>query len=176
MARRFPGLTRFVPILFAWLAITTFAGVLIETLLLYPNIFSDVPGSLVHSTEFFSEMGPGDVFPVLGMTTLVAGILTVGLVWSHPGARRRALVAVAVTLIGEFAFSAWYFWPRNTVMFEEGPAVHSTEVLVQAAAEFQSGHWLRLAMCAVTAVLAFSAHLQVIERSPRVTRVEQEVA
>lgn len=165
MARRRPGLARFMSIVFAWLAITTFSGVLIETLLVYPNIFRDVPASLALSMEFFSEVGPGDVFPVLGMATLVAGVLAVWLVWPWRGARARALGAVAVNLAGEFAFSAWYFWPRNTVMFVEGARVHPAEVLERVAWEFETGHWLRLAMCAVTAALAFSALLQVVEHN-----------
>jgi hypothetical protein len=152
---------RAVSILFAWMAITTFSGVLIETLLIYPNIFGDVPASLTRSTAFFSEVGPGDVFPVLGLTTLVAGLLTTALTWSLRPARIRAVVAVAVTAIGEFAFSAWFFWPRNTVMFVEGPAMHPATHLVRVAWEFETGHWLRLAMCGVTAVLAFSALLRV---------------
>lgn len=156
------GPARAVSIGFAWMAMTTFSGVLIETLLIYPNIFADVPASLMRSTGFFSEVGPGDVFPVLGLATLVTGVLTVVVTWPLRAARLRALVAVAVTLAGEFGFSAWFFWPRNTVMFVEGPAVHSAGELARVAWEFETGHWLRLASCAVTAVLAFSALLRVV--------------
>lgn len=153
---------RAVSIVFAWVAITTFSGVLIETLLIYPNIFGDVPTSLARSTEFFSEVGPGDVFPVLGLATVVTGLLTIAVTWSLRPARLRALAAVAVALVGEFGFSAWFFWPRNTVMFVEGPAVHPADELVRVASEFESGHWLRLAMCGATAVLAFAALLPVL--------------
>ncbi|MDN5917503.1 MAG: DUF1772 domain-containing protein [Pseudonocardia sp.] len=153
---------RAVSIVFAWVAITTFSGVLIETLLIYPNVFADVPTSLARSTEFFSEVGPGDVFPVLGLTTLLTGLLTIVVTWPLRPARLRALGAVAVTLLGEFGFSAWFFWPRNTVMFVEGPAVHPAGELARVAWEFETGHWLRLALCGVTAVLAFSALLRVL--------------
>lgn len=153
---------RAASVVFAWVAITTFSGVLIETLLIYPNIFGDVPASLARSSEFFSEVGPGDVFPVLGPATLVTGLLTVALAWSLRPARLLALAAVAVALVGEFGFSAWFFWPRNTMMFVEGPAVHPAAELVRVAGEFENGHWLRLAMCAATAVLAFSALLRVL--------------
>jgi hypothetical protein len=153
---------RAVSIVFAWVAIMTFSGVLIETLLIYPNIFGEVPASLAWSTEFFSEVGPSDVFPVLGLATLVTGLLAVAVTWTFRPARIRALAAVAVTLLGEFGFSAWYFWPRNTVMFVEGAAVHGDAELVRVAWEFETGHWLRLAMCGLTAVLAFSALLWVV--------------
>lgn len=151
-----------VSVVFAWVAITTFSGVLIETLLIYPNIFGDVPTSLVRSTEFFSEVGPGDVFPVLGIATLATGLLTVVTTWRLRSARLRALIAVAVVLVGEFGFSAWFFWPRNTVMFVEGPAVHAADELVRVAWEFETGHWLRLLMCGVTAVFAFGTLLRVL--------------
>jgi hypothetical protein len=45
-------------------------------------------------------------------------------------------------------------------MFIEGPAVHDTAYLQQVAAEFQAGHWVRVAAGAVTAVLAFTAMLR----------------
>jgi hypothetical protein len=163
--------TRVVSIVFAWTAITTFSGVLIETLLIYPNIFADVPASLTRSTAFFSEVGPGDVFPVLGMATLVSGLLTVAVAWTLRTVRIRALAAVAVAAGGEFAFSAWFFWPRNTVLFVEGPAVHPATELVRVAWEFETAHWLRLAMCGVTAVLAFSAMLRVVAGRRPVTSI-----
>lgn len=154
--------TRAVSIVFAWVAITTFSGVLIETLLIYPNIFADVPASLARSTAFFSEVGPGDVFPVLGLATLVTGVATIAVTWRLRPARLRALAAVAVALVGEFGFSAWFFWPRNTVMFVEGPAIHPAGELVRVAWEFETGHWLRLALSGVAALLAFSALLRVL--------------
>ncbi len=164
-----------VSVVFAWVAITTFSGVLIETLLIYPNIFGDVPESLVRSSEFFSEVGPGDVFPVLGMATLVTGLLTVATTWRLRPARFRALIAVAVVLVGEFGFSAWFFWPRNTVMFVDGPAVHATDELIRVAWEFETGHWLRLVLCGVTAVLAFGTLLRVIAAPQVSTPIEQVV-
>lgn len=166
---------RAVSIVFAWVAITTFSGVLIETLLIYPNIFADVPASLVRSTVFFSEVGPGDVFPVLGLATLVTGVATIAVTWPLRPARLRASAAVVVALVGEFGFSAWFFWPRNTVMFVEGPAVHPAGELVRVAGEFEAGHWLRLALCGVTAVLAFSALLRVLAGRRAVAPVEEVV-
>jgi NTP pyrophosphatase (non-canonical NTP hydrolase) len=45
-------------------------------------------------------------------------------------------------------------------MFIEGSAVHSAAYLQQVAAEFQAGHWVRVAAGATTAVLAFVAMLR----------------
>lgn len=166
---------RAVSIVFAWVAITAFSGVLIETLLIYPNIFGDVPASLVRSTGFFSEVGPGDVFPALGLATLLTGLATIAVTWPLRPARIRALAAVAVALVGEFGFSAWFFWPRNTVLFVEGPAVHPAGELVRVAWEFETGHWLRLAVCGVTAVLAFSALLRVLAGRREAAPVRENV-
>ena len=170
-----PGVARLAAIVFAWLAITTFSGVLVETWLIYPNIFGDVPTSLALSSEFFSEVGPGDVFPVLGATTLVTGVVTAVVVWPWRAARLRVLAAVGVNLVGEFGFSAWFFWPRNQVMFTEGAAAHPAGELVRVAWEFETGHWLRLAMCAMTAVLAFAALLRMIERNDAPSPVRERV-
>lgn len=164
-----------VSVVFVWVAITTFSGVLIETLLIYPNIFGDVPASLVRSTEFFSEVGPGDVFPVLGMATLVTGLLTVATTWRLRPARSWALMAVAAAVVGEFGFSAWFFWPRNTLMFVEGPAFHATDELVRVAWEFETGHWLRLVLCGVTAVLAFGTLLRLLTPAQVSRSIEQVV-
>lgn len=169
------GTARLASIVFAWLAITTFSGVLVETWLVYPNIFGDVPASLARSSEFFSEVGPGDVFPVLGAATLATGVVTAGLVWPWRAARLRVLAAVGVNLVGEFGFSAWFFWPRNQVLFTEGAAVHPAGELARVAWEFETGHWLRLAMCAVTAVLAFAALLRMVERAGAPAPVREPV-
>lgn len=145
---------------YVWIAMVAFGGIAVETIVIYPNVFHDVPASLVGSVDFFSVTGPADFFPPMGAVTVVAAVLTVVVL---PRVRRARLFAAAslVSLVaGEFLFSLLYFWPRNDIMFEEGPAVHSAETLRQTAFQFEAGHWVRLAMSAVTAALAFTAFLR----------------
>lgn len=89
------------------------------------------------------------------MLAVVLGISAVGLSWRVENIRTWLLASVVLLLIGLFALSVFYFWPRNTIMFEEGAAVHSAEILKQTAWEFQVGHWIRLGTSVATSILAF---------------------
>jgi uncharacterized membrane protein len=75
-------------------------------------------------------------------------------------ARYWLLGSLIIILVGEFLFSAVFFWPRNTIMFEEGTAIHSAAYLQQIAQEFQIGHWLRVALSAAASALAFVGFLK----------------
>ncbi|MFC4126900.1 hypothetical protein [Nocardia rhizosphaerae] len=71
-----------------------------------------------------------------------------------PRARWWILGSLLTLFFGEFLFSVLYFWPRNEILFTEGAAVHSAEVLRRTATEFENAHRGRLAMSAVTTVAA----------------------
>jgi hypothetical protein len=145
---------------FAWMATFAFGALLVETLLLYPNIFADVPASLTRALEFMSVTAPNDVLPPLGAATIATAAGAVALTLRHRRVRGWAIGAALSMVLGELLFSAVWFWPRNTIMFVEGPAVHDAAYLQQVAAEFQAGHWVRVAAGAVTAVAAFTAMLR----------------
>ena len=53
-----------------------------------------------------------------------------------------------------------FFWPRNTILFIEGPAVHSVDVLRQTADEFQRMHWWRVAFNAFGSAAVFTGFLR----------------
>ena len=53
-----------------------------------------------------------------------------------------------------------FFWPRNTIMFTEGTAVHSVAFLKQTAREFEVGHWIRFALGAAAAATSFMGLLK----------------
>ncbi|MEU5841764.1 DUF1772 domain-containing protein [Rhodococcus sp. NPDC047139] len=150
-----PGIA--VSTAYSCVALIAFGGILAETIILYPNVFHDPPGSLDLAVRFFSQTGPADFFPPMGALTVVLGLVALVAVRRDRVARRWVAASVTVLLLGEFAFSALYFWPRNTIMFDEGIAVHSADTLRRVAAEFENGHRIRLAMSAVTATLAFGA-------------------
>jgi len=146
--------------IYAWIAVVAFGGILVETVVIYPNVFHDAPASLAQSMEFFVVTGPADLFPPMGALTVVAATCTLVLLRRYPHARWWIAASLASLVLGEFLFSALYFWPRNDIMFTEGLAVHSAEFLRQTAVEFETGHWLRLAMSGVTAALAFTGLLR----------------
>jgi hypothetical protein len=53
-----------------------------------------------------------------------------------------------------------FFWPRNTILFIEGPAVHSADVLRQTVDEFQHLHWWRVAFNAIGSAAVFIGFLK----------------
>lgn len=148
-----------VPGVYVWLAMVAFGGIAVETIIIYPNVFRDVPASLTEASDFFEITGPADFFPPMGAVTVLAALASTALTWRTP-ARWWVAGSLCTLALGEFLFSVLYFWPRNEIMFDEGAAVHSTEVLRRTATEFETGHWGRLAMSAVTATLAFLGFLR----------------
>lgn len=140
---------------YVWIAMVAFGGIAVETIVIYPNVFHDAPGSLAEAVEFFAVTGPADLFPPLGAVTVAAAVASLFLLWRVRPARWWVVGSLGTLLAGEFLFSVLYFWPRNDIMFEEGIAVHSVEFLRHTAAEFETGHWFRLGFSAVTATLAF---------------------
>ena len=56
-------------------------------MVLYPNIFHEVPHSLETAMEFMAVRGPGDFFPPLGMLSWLTGIGCLVLNWRVKSAR-----------------------------------------------------------------------------------------
>jgi hypothetical protein len=140
---------------YLWAAILLFGANLYETFIFYPNIFRDIPRSFEIGKEFLAVAGPADFFRPLGMAIMLAGILSVALVWPVKSARYWIMASALIVILGEYVFSASFFWPRNTIMFTEGTARHSVEFLKQTAQEFQTWHWVRLGLNGVFSALAF---------------------
>jgi hypothetical protein len=143
-----------------WVVMIFSGGLVFDTLIVYPNVFYDVPRSLDTAMDFAVVRGPRDFFPPVGTLAFLTGIGTLILGWRVKSARYWILGSVTVILVGEFLLSAAFFWPRNTIMFEEGTAVHSVAYLKQTAREFQAGHWLRFAMSAAASALSFVGFLK----------------
>ncbi|MGW0518666.1 DUF1772 domain-containing protein [Crossiella sp. NPDC003009] len=159
-------LAHLVSIAYVWVVMIAFGGVVVETVLLYPNIFRDPPASLAESMGFFQVVGPGDVFRPLGMATVAASVLAAVTLWRRPGVRWWFVASLVTLVLGEGVFSALFFWPRNTIMFTEGLAVHSAEFLRQTAAEFVTGHYFRVAFTGATAALAFTGLVRLLRARP----------
>ena len=137
-----------------WVLMILLGSVVLETFMLYPNIFRDPPASLALALEFMAVRGPSDFFPPLGFLSWVGGAGATLLGWRVRAARPWIVLSLLL-LIADGLCSIAFFWPRNTIMFVEGQAVHSAAYLRQVAAEFQSLHWARLAFTAGAALAFF---------------------
>jgi hypothetical protein len=143
-----------VTLAYLWVVMLMLGAILLETLMVYPNIFRNAPESLAYASGFFTEASPATFFRPLGMLSWVLGIATVLLTWPV-GSVRRWMVFSLLCIVADGVASMLFFWPRNTIMFVEGTAVHSPEVLRQTAEQFEQLHWLRVAFNAASAIFAF---------------------
>ena len=144
---------------FVWIVMILLGSIVLETFMVYPNIFHDPPKSFETALAFMSVRAPNDFYPPLGFLSWVAGTLSAVLVWPEKSARYWVLASVAM-MMGEGLFSMLFFWPRNEIMFIEGPAVHSAAFLRATAREFQTMHWGRVAFNAAASAFAFTALLK----------------
>jgi len=150
----------FVAVLvFLWTMMILLGSILLETFMIYPNIFHNAPERFDLALQFMSVTGPAQYFRPLGMLSVFIGVASVVLAW-RVRAARWWIVTGALMILGEGASSMIFFWPRNTIMFVEGARVHSVEVLRQTAWEFQLWHWSRLAFNAASAVFVFVGFMQ----------------
>lgn len=157
LARRLalPVLTAYL-----WLTMALFGAVLLETFMVYPNVFADPPASLELGMQFLAVSGPSDFFPPLGLASWVLGAASLVLCRRMPTVRWWVLLSLAM-FVAEGVVSMLYFWPRNDIMFVEGAAVHSAEHLRQVAQEFVTWHGRsRMLFNTVAAVAAFTAFVK----------------
>lgn len=147
-------LTYPVVLIYLWVMMILLGAITLETFMVYPNIFRNAPESLAYASGFFTEASPATFFRPLGMLTWAVGIAAVGLSWPVGNVRRWVALSL-LCIVADGVASMLFFWPRNTIMFMEGSAVHSPEVLRQTAEQFEQVHWLRVAFNAASAVFAF---------------------
>src|SRR5918998_3626559 len=139
-------------LVYLWVMMILLGSIVLETFMVYPNIFHDAPRSLETTMEFMVVRGPGDFFPPLGFLSWLTGIGSLILGWRVKPARYWILGSLLL-MVCQGLVSMAFFWPRNTIMFQEGTAVHSVAYLKQTAQEFQMGHWLRVAFNAAASAL-----------------------
>ena len=144
---------------YLWVMMILLGAIVLETFMVYPNIFHDAPRSLETAMEFMAVSTPGDFFPTLGFLSWLAGIGALILGWRVKSARCWILVSL-IMIVCEGLVSMAFFWPRNTIMFTEGTAVHSDAYLRQVAQEFQTLHWSRLAFNAAASASVFVGFLK----------------
>jgi hypothetical protein len=148
-----------VILVYLWVMMILLGSIVMETFMVYPNVFHDPPASLELGMQFMAVRGPSDFFPPLGFLSWVTGAAALVLAWPVRAARGWILFSLAM-IVCEGVVSMLFFWPRNEIMFIEGQAVHSAEVLRRVAQEFQALHWSRLAFNAAAAVAIFVGFLR----------------
>ncbi len=151
----FPVVTAYL-----WVMMILLGAIVLETFMIYPNVFADPPASLELATDFMSVSAPNDFFPPLGFLSWVLGAGALVLGWRVKAARWWILFSLAM-IVCEGVASMLYFWPRNEIMFVEGSEVHSAEYLKQIAREFETWHWRsRMGFNTAAAVAAFVGFLR----------------
>ncbi|HZA43844.1 MAG TPA: hypothetical protein VE568_00855 [Rubrobacter sp.] len=151
----FPVVTAYL-----WVMMVLFGAIVLETFMIYPNVFAAPPESLELAMDFMSVSGPSDFFPPLGVLSWVLGAGALVLSWRVDEARWWILFSLAMILC-EGVASMLFFWPRNEIMFVEGLEVHSAEYLKQVAREFETWHWRsRMGFNTAAAVAAFVGFLR----------------
>ncbi|MFI9510931.1 hypothetical protein [Nocardia sp. NPDC052566] len=135
-----------------------FAATVAETVLLYPNIFRDIPDSLELTQRFMSVVAVGDVMRPLGGALTLCALIALVAVLRYRIARGWLAASLAALISGQFLLSILYQWPRATVLFDERNS-HTLDEIERAANEFLIGQGLRIAASALTAVFAIVAAL-----------------
>ncbi|MBM7551978.1 hypothetical protein [Thalassobacillus pellis] len=146
-----------------WIQWIMLGSILLDTFMVYPNIFHDIPQSFKTAMAFMEVASPHTYFPPLGMASILTGILALILAWKVKPARYWILWSM-VMIIFEGATSILFEWPRNEIMFIEGTTVHSIEFLKQTAQEFLVIHGFRVAYNVIGSVLIFIGFLKFYEQ------------
>ncbi|WP_085507025.1 hypothetical protein [Thalassobacillus devorans] len=142
-----------------WVQWIMLGSILLDTFMVYPNIFHNIPESFATSMEFMAVASPHTYFPPLGMASIATGILAAILAWKVKPARYWILLSMSMIVL-EGGASMIFEWPRNEIMFIEGSAVHSAEFLKQTAREFLIVHWFRVAFNAIGSILMFTGFMK----------------
>ncbi len=156
--KKIQGVTFWIILAYLWVMILL-GAIVMETFMVYPNIFHDPPRSLKLGMEFMSVRAPSDFFPLLSFLSWVTGSGALILGWRVRAARWWILLSLLM-IVCEGLFSMAFFWPRNEIMFTEGTAVHSAKFLRQTAQEFQTLHWARVAFNVAASVSIFVGFLK----------------
>ncbi|MEU8899958.1 hypothetical protein [Nocardia sp. NPDC048505] len=135
-----------------------FATTAAETMLLYPNIFRDVPESLAQTEDFMSVVAVGDVMRPMGAVLTLCALVALATALVFRRARAWVAASLASLVSGQFLLSIWFQWPRASILFDDRDQ-HSLDEIERAATEFLIGQGFRVAAALATAVFAVAAAL-----------------
>ena len=146
-------------VIYSFCATTFFGALLFDLIVLYPNVFADIPASLELTSEYLTVANPGTLFPRVGQATLLSGIIAVAFNWRMSKARNILLFSLAILFGGTYLITELFFNRRNEILFLEGVAQHSVEELQAVSREFLLVNWLRVAVVFIAPWLAQTALL-----------------
>ncbi|WP_082232033.1 hypothetical protein [Halobacillus massiliensis] len=126
-----------------WIQLIMLGSILLQTFMVYPNIFYNIPHSFEVGMEFMKVAAPNTYFPPLGFLSIVTGAVAALLVWRHKSTRWWVIASMLMIML-EGSASILFEWPRNEIMFIEGADVHSAAFLKQTAREFLIVHGFRV--------------------------------
>jgi len=109
-----------VRLVYLWVILILLGSIVLETFMIYPNIFRDPPASFAVALEFMAVRTPHDFFPPLGFLSWVSGVGSLILGWRVKSARYW-IIGSLLMVVGEGICSMLLFWPRNTIMFIQAP-------------------------------------------------------
>src|SRR3712207_9319888 len=115
----FPVVTAYL-----WVMMVLFGAIVLETFMIYPNVFADPPASLELAMDFMRVSGPSDFFPPLGFLSWVLGAGALVLCWRVETARWWVAVSLLV-IMGGGVGCMLYFWPGHEDKVVQGVEVHS---------------------------------------------------
>ncbi|MBF6398741.1 hypothetical protein IU438_23430 [Nocardia cyriacigeorgica] len=143
---------------YAVVASFAFATTAVETMLLYPNIFRDVPQSLAQTEEFMSVVAVGDVMRPMGGVLTLTALIACAVAVRYRLARGWMVASLVSLISGQFLLSVLYQWPRASILFDDRDQ-HTVAEIEQAATEFLVGQGFRILAAGVTAACAVVAAL-----------------
>lgn len=144
-----------VTVAYVWVTMVMLGALILETFMVYPNIFHDPPDSLILAQEFMSVSAPNTLFRPLGMLLIGSGAAALALGWTVRTARIWIALSVLM-IVADGMASMVLFWPRNEIMFVEGLTMHTAEELRRVAQEFVALHWIRLVLNVASAAFGFT--------------------
>ena len=97
---------------YLWLMMILLGSIVLETFMVYPNIFHDPPESLTTALEFMTIRAPSDFYPPLGFLSWVFGAASLIAAW--PVRPARYWIALSVAMILGEGLSLWCSSGRAT--------------------------------------------------------------
>ncbi|WP_152658175.1 hypothetical protein [Oceanobacillus sp. CFH 90083] len=147
-----------------WVQWILLGSILVDTFMLYPNIFHNIPESLELGMEFMEVASPHTYFPLLGAASILTGILALVLAWKVNSSRYWILFSI-LTIVLEGATSMVFEWSRNEILFIEGADIHSVGFLKQTAQEFLIVHGFRVTYNIIGSILIFIGFIKYCRHS-----------
>ncbi|WP_067570637.1 hypothetical protein [Nocardia acidivorans] len=104
---------------YATVACFAFATTAADTMLLYPNIFHDIPDSLALTQQFMGTVAAGDIMRPLGGLLTLCALPAAYIAVRYRTARAWTAASPAFMITGQFLLSILYRWPRANVLFDD---------------------------------------------------------